>query len=81
MSLIVEYYSSGLLFVLQSLFFFKCSLDKKSFLNKKIIILIVFFAAILDALVMFYIDGVLKNLLGISVVVLIYMIFLNQYIL
>jgi hypothetical protein len=59
---IVESYFSGVLTVLQLLFFIKCSLDKKINLSKKSLLIIIAVLAAGYSYVFLNIEGVFKSL-------------------
>lgn len=69
---IVEYYFSSILYVLQALLFLKCAINKKCSISKIMFIFIVGIAALCNAFVTYYIDGVIKTLLAIFIVVYVY---------
>jgi len=72
MYLIVDYYISSILYILESLFFANCGLIKKNNFSKNILLITVGISAIFNSFVTYYIDGIIKTLLAILVVVFVY---------
>lgn len=70
---IVSYFCSGILYIFQALFFIKCTLNKKDLFSKRTMVVIITIAAIFNFLVIYYVDGIVKNLLAILIVVYLYM--------
>ena len=70
---IVDYFCSSILYVLQSLYFMKCCINKKHEFSLQTVLLVVIISTIFYSLILYYFDGVIKNLLAVLIVIFIYM--------